>query len=161
MKAHVKDISNMKEVEKYFVKVLKGEANDGSGLIYGLGHAIYTVSDPRAVILKKIARDLAEDKGLLDEFMVYDYIEKSAPDLYRDIKGTNTPLPANVDLYSGFVYSALNIPLDIATPLFAMARLSGWCAHRMEEIVAGKKLIRPAYICVQPPQEYTPMDKRK
>jgi len=161
MKANVKDISNLNEVEKYFIKVLKGEANDGSGLIYGLGHAIYTISDPRATILKKMARELAEDKNLLDEFMVYDYIEKHVPDLYREIKGTNTPLPANVDLYSGFVYSALNIPLDIATPLFAMARLSGWCAHRMEEIVAGKRLIRPAYICVQPPQEYVPIDKRK
>ena len=161
LKAHVKDISNLQEVEQYLIKVLKGEANDGSGLIYGLGHAIYTVTDPRAVILKEMAKKLAEDKNLVDDFMVYDFIEKRAPALYSEIKGTNTPLPANVDLYSGFVYSALNIPLEIATPLFATARLSGWCAHRMEELIAGKRLIRPAYICVQPSTEYVPIDQRK
>ena len=161
LKRHVKDVTNHKELEKYFIKVLKGEAGDGSGLIYGLGHAVYTISDPRAVILKGMAQKLAEDKKLLDDFMVYDFIEKRAPDLYNEVKGTNTPLPANVDLYSGFVYSALNIPHDIATPLFALARLSGWCAHRMEEIIAGKRLIRPAYIGVQEDMEYIPIDKRK
>jgi citrate synthase len=160
LKENVKDLSNMKDIEQYFVKVLKGEAHDRSGLIYGLGHAIYTISDPRAVILKGMAKKLAEDKGILDEFMVYDFIEKRAPDLYRDVKGVDTPLPANVDLYSGFVYSALNIPNEIATPLFAMARLSGWCAHRIEEIVAGKRLIRPAYKGVQPEREYVSIDDR-
>ena len=160
LKENVKDLSNLKDVEQYFIKVLRGEAHDRSGLIYGLGHAIYTISDPRAVILKGMAKKLAEDKGILEEFMVYDFLEKHAPDLYREVKGVNTPLPANVDLYSGFVYSALNIPNEIATPLFAMARLSGWCAHRIEEIVAGKKLIRPAYKGVQPEREYVTISDR-
>ena len=161
LKKHVKDITNHKEVEKYLIKILKGEANDGSGLIYGLGHAIYTITDPRAVILKKLAKELAADKQLIDEFMLTDFIEKRAPELYAEVKGTNAPLPANVDLYSGFVYHALNIPMDIATPLFATARLSGWCAHHMEEIIAGKRLIRPAYICVQDSLPYTQIKDRK
>lgn len=161
IKKHVKDITNHKEVEKYLIKILKGEANDGSGLIYGLGHAIYTITDPRAVLLKKLAKELAVDKQLLDEFMLTDFIEKRAPSLYAEVKGSTMPLPANVDLYSGFVYHALNIPMDIATPLFATARLSGWCAHRMEEIISGKRLIRPAYICVQDPVPYTFIKDRK
>jgi len=161
LKKNVKDITNHKEVEKYLVKVLKGEANDGSGLIYGLGHAIYTITDPRAVILKKLAKELAADKHLVDDFMLCDFIEKRAPELYNEVKGNDKPMPANVDLYSGFVYNALNIPTDIATPLFATARLSGWCAHRLEEIIAGKRLIRPAYICVQDPLRYTPIGSRK
>ncbi|MCL1981629.1 MAG: citrate/2-methylcitrate synthase [Clostridiales bacterium] len=161
LKKNVKDITNHKDVEKYLIRVLKGEANDGSGLIYGLGHAVYTISDPRAAILKGMAKELAVDKHLLDDFMLCDFIEKRAPSLYKEVKGTDKPMPANVDLYSGFVYNALNIPIDISTPLFATARLSGWCAHRMEELIAGKRLIRPAYICVQKNYDYTPIGKRK
>ena len=161
LKKNVKDITNYKEVEKYLVKVLKGEANDGSGLIYGLGHAIYTISDPRARVLKDMAKKLATDKNLLDDYMLCDFIEKRGADLYEEVTGNRKPMPANVDLYSGFVYNALNIPSDIATPLFATARLSGWCAHRLEELVSGKRLMRPAYNCVQPHLEYTPMDQRK
>jgi len=161
LKRNVKDITNYKDVEKYLVNILKGEANDGSGLIYGLGHAVYTISDPRAVVLKKMAKELAAEKDMIDDFMLCDFIERRAPELYREVKGVSVSMPANVDLYSGFVYNALNIPLEISTPLFAMARLSGWCAHRLEEIIAGKRLIRPAYICVQDPLEYTPIGKRK
>lgn len=161
MKENVKDITNYKEVEKYLVKILKGEANDGSGLIYGLGHAVYTVSDPRATLLKKMAKKLAEEQNLIDDFMLYDFIEKRAPTLYMEIKGAERPMPANVDLYSGFVYNALDIPLDIATPIFACARLSGWCAHRIEELVAGGKIMRPAYKCVQPHLRYTPLTERE
>jgi len=161
IKKNVKDITNYKEVEKYLIKILKGEANDGSGLIYGLGHAVYTISDPRTAVLKKMANELALDKDLMDEFMLYDFIEKRAPILNQEMTGSAKPLPANADLYSGFVYSALDIPMDIATPLFASARLSGWCAHRIEELIAGKRLIRPAYICVQPPRGYTPMNERE
>jgi len=160
LKKNVKDITNYKEVEKYLIKILKGEANDGSGLIYGLGHAVYTISDPRAVILKKMARDLAAEQNLMDDFMLCDFIEKRAPELYESIKGHSVKMPANVDLYSGFTYNALNIPVELSAPLFALARLSGWCAHRLEEIVAGKKIVRPAYICVQDPVEYTPIGKR-
>jgi len=161
LKRNVKDITDYNEVKKYLIKVLKGEANDGTGLIYGLGHAIYTLSDPRAVVLKDMAKKLAADKNLVDEFMLCDFIEKSGSDLYEEVTGIRKPMPANVDLYSGFVYNALNIPADIATPLFATARLSGWCAHRLEEIVSGKKLMRPAYNCVQPHLDYVPMDIRK
>lgn len=161
LKRNVRDITDYKEVEAYLVKVLKGEANDGSGLIYGLGHAIYTISDPRAVVLKDMAKKLAADKNMVDDFMLCDFIENRAPGLYAEVTGVNKPMPANVDLYSGFVYNALNIPADIATPLFATARLSGWCAHRLEEIVSGKKLMRPAYNCVQPHLDFIPMNQRK
>jgi len=161
IKENVKDITNYKEVEKYLIKILKGEANDGSGLIYGLGHAVYTVSDPRATLLKKIAKKLAEEQNIMDDFMLYDFIENRAPTLFMEIKGTKNPMPANVDLYSGFVYNALNIPVDIATPIFACSRLSGWCAHRIEELVAGGKIMRPAYKCVQSHLNYIPLDERK
>jgi len=161
IKENVKDITDFNEVEKYLIKILHGEANDGSGLIYGLGHAVYTISDPRAILLKKMARKLAEDKNLMDDFMLYDFIENRAPYLFMEVKGTKKPMPANVDLYSGFVYSALNIPIDIATPIFACARLSGWCAHRIEELVAGGKIMRPAYKCVQPHLKYIPLSERK
>lgn len=160
LKANVKDITNHKEVEKYLIKLLNGEAFDHSGLIYGLGHAVYTLSDPRAVLLKGMAKKLAEEQGLMDDFMLYDFIEKQGPKLYQKIKGVERPMPANVDLYSGFVYSALNIPLDIATPVFAASRISGWCAHRIEELVAGSKIVRPAYINVQQKQEYVPIAER-
>ena len=146
LKANVKDITNHKEVEKYLIKLMKGEAFDGSGLIYGLGHAVYTLSDPRAVLLKKMARKLAEEQGLMDDFMLYDFIENQGAKIFREMKGIEKPIPANVDLYSGFVYSALNIPMDIATAVFAASRISGWCAHRIEEMVAGGKIVRPAYI---------------
>lgn len=160
IKEHVKDVTDEKELEQYLIKILKGEANDGTGLIYGLGHAVYTISDPRAALLKGMARELAEDKGLLDDFMVYDYIEHNAPRLFAEIKGVEKPMPANVDLYSGFVYNALNIPIDIATPLFAASRISGWCAHRIEELVAGGRIMRPAYQTVQPLRPYTPIKER-
>ncbi|MDD3349688.1 MAG: citrate synthase, partial [Eubacteriales bacterium] len=160
LKGNVKDITNEKEVEKYLLRLLKGEAFDRSGLIYGLGHAVYTLSDPRATLLKDLAKKLATEQGLLDEFMVYDYIENRGSELFREVKGISKPFPANVDLYSGFVYSALNIPMDIATPLFAASRIAGWCAHRIEELVAGGKLMRPAYINVQPKQSYVPIIER-
>jgi len=161
IKKNVKDISNYKEVENYLVKILRGEANDGSGLIYGLGHAVYTVSDPRAKLLKNMAKKLAEDKDLMDDFMLCDFIENRAPYLFMEVKGTKKPMPANVDLYSGFVYNALNIPIEMATPLFACARLSGWCAHRIEELVAGGRIMRPAYQCVQPLTKYVPLAERE
>lgn len=161
LKANVKDITNYQEVEQYLLKVLKGEANDRSGLIYGIGHAVYTLSDPRAKVLKEMAKKLAEDKGLMDEFMLHDFIEHRAPSLFQEFKKTNKPMSANVDLYSGFVYNALNIPMEIATPLFAAARISGWCAHRIEEVSVAGKIMRPAYKCVQPQISYIPLDSRE
>lgn len=160
LKKNVKDITNPNEVEAYLVKVLKGEANDGSGLVYGMGHAIYTLSDPRAVLLRKMAKELASYKGLEADFQLCEYIADMTPRLYAQVTGVEKPLSANVDLYSGFVYNALNIPIDIATPLFAVARLSGWAAHRMEELIAGKRLIRPAYVNVLGHREFIPMPER-
>ncbi|NLB24672.1 MAG: citrate/2-methylcitrate synthase [Clostridiales bacterium] len=161
LKENVKDITDKAEIEQYLRAILECKANDGTGLIYGLGHAIYTISDPRAIILKTMAKKLAESKGLENEFALYEYIEKIAPKLYSEKTGKDVNMPANVDLYSGFVYSALNIPIDIATPLFATARVAGWCAHRLEEITGGGKLMRPAYDSIQPLRSYVPINKRK
>ena len=154
IKAHVPDFNNRGKLDDYLVKILKKEANDKTGLVYGMGHAIYTLSDPRAKLLKSMSKKLAENKNLVDDFLLCDYIERRTPQLYAEVTGTEKPMPANVDLYSGFVYDALDIPVTIATPLFATARLSGWCAHRIEELVAGGKLMRPAYNSVQQPREY-------
>ena len=161
IRAHVKDIGKRSELDNYLVKILKGEANDRTGLVYGVGHAIYTKSDPRAVILKNMAKHLADSKDKIEDFLLCDYIEKRVPELYAELHGKEVLMPANVDLYSGFVYDALDIPPDVATPLFATARLSGWCAHRMEELVNGGKLMRPAYNTVQETMKYIPMRERK
>ena len=160
IKEHVPDFNNRGKLDDYLIKLMKKEAGDRSGLIYGMGHAIYTLSDPRAKVLKSMAKKLAESKNLVDDFLLCDYIEKRTPQLKAELTGIDKPMPANVDLYSGFVYDALDIPTTIATPLFATARLSGWCAHRIEELVAGGKLMRPAYNSVQEIQEYVPLDKR-
>ncbi|MDR2131908.1 MAG: citrate synthase [Clostridiales Family XIII bacterium] len=160
IKRNVRDITNERAVREYLIGLLNGERGDGSGLIYGLGHAVYTVSDPRAVLLKNMARKLAAEKGLLDDFGLCEYIEKQGASLYREVKGVNRFMPANVDLYSGFVYKALGIPNELATPIFAMARISGWCAHRLEELSEGARIMRPAYKCVQPSVRYVPLAER-
>ncbi len=160
LKENVYDITNFKKVEEYLQRVIKGEANDGSGLIYGLGHAIYTITDPRAQLLKKMARMLAEKNNLMDDFMLYDFIETKGSEIFSEATGLDVVLPANVDLYSGFVYDALNIPRDLATPIFACARISGWCAHRIEELGGNHKIMRPAYQCVQDQRPYKKMDER-
>ena len=161
IKKNVPDVNDHGKLDDYLVKLLKKEAGDRTGLIYGMGHAIYTLSDPRAKLLKRMAKKLAEDKGMIDDFLLCDYIERTVPKLYAEVHGKEVNMPANVDLYSGFVYHALDIPSDVATPLFATARLSGWCAHRIEELIAGGKLMRPAYNSVQPHQEYIPIADRK
>ena len=160
IKKHVKDVGKHSDFDDYLVKILKGEANDRTGLVYGMGHAIYTKSDPRAKILKGMAKKLAETNDRIEDFMICDYIEKRTPELYAEVHGKEILMPANVDLYSGFVYSALDIDTDVATPLFATARLSGWCAHRLEEIVNGGKLMRPAYNSVQERRDYIAMADR-
>ena len=161
LKANVADITNEKQIDEYLIRVLKGQANDGSGLVYGMGHAIYTLSDPRADVIKGMAKKLAKETGRQDDYALCRHIEERTPALFAEIKGTNEPLCANVDLYSGFVYNALDIPAHVATPLFAMSRLSGWCAHRLEELATGKKLMRPAYINVQSHREFVPLEERK
>ena len=160
IKAHVKDVGKHSELDDYLIKILKGEANDRTGLVYGMGHAIYTKSDPRAKILKGMAKKLAESNDRIEDLVLCDYIERRTPELYAELNGKEILMPANVDLYSGFVYSALDIDTDVATPLFATARLSGWCAHRLEEIVNGGKLMRPAYNSVQEKRDYVAMADR-
>ena len=157
------NVSNPKDEEaltSFLYKILKGEANDGSGLIYGMGHAIYTKSDPRAVMLKKYARKLAYDKGFGDDFELLESIERITPALFNAYKGTDRDMCANVDLYSGLVYRMLDIPVEMYTPLFTVARVTGWCAHRMEEYMTSNKIIRPGYKCIAKAQPYVPLDDR-
>lgn len=152
---------NAEEVEAYIRKILNKEAFDKSGLVYGMGHAIYTISDPRAVLLKKKARSLAIEKGREKEFHLYHLIETLTPRIFQEFKQTDRVMCANVDLYSGFVYNMLCIPWEMFTPIFAIARISGWCAHRIEEIVSGGKIIRPAYKAVAKKHLYVNTDERK
>ena len=158
MKANI-DTKDRSAVEQYLWKLLTKEAYDRRGLIYGIGHAVYTMSDPRATMLKKMAKQLAVEKGLEEDFELYDFIEKRGVELLIDYKHLTEPESANVDLYSGFVYNALGIPTDMAAPLFAASRISGWCAHRVEELVSGK-IFRPACLNVQPIVHYTPIADR-
>ena len=160
IKKNIKNWSDEEEILAYLEKILRKEAGDGSGLIYGIGHAIYTLSDPRAVILKEYAKTLAEVTGNVEEFKLYTIIEEKAPEAFKNIKGTTDPMPANVDFYSGFIYQMLNIPEELHTPLFAMARIVGWCAHRIEEVMTGGKIIRPAYKSVVKRSEYTYISDR-
>ena len=140
---------------------MKKEAYDGTGLIYGIGHAVYTLSDPRAVLLKQMARKLAEEKGRLEEFEFIERIERLAIQAVYAVKGEGKKLCANVDFYSGFVYDLIGLPIEIYTPLFAMARIVGWCAHRNEELCFnGRRIIRPAYRCVAEPRPYVPVKER-
>jgi citrate synthase len=152
---------NEKNVEAYVRKILDKKAFDRTGLIYGMGHAIYTISDPRAEVLKHYAGQLAVEKGREDEFELYNTVAKVASKLICEQKKLDKPVNPNVDFYSGFVYSMLNLPSALYTPLFAVARIAGWSAHRIEELTCGGKIIRPAYECVIDRREYVPMDKRK
>ncbi|MBF4693290.1 citrate/2-methylcitrate synthase [Fusibacter ferrireducens] len=158
---NVTDIGNADEIRAYLEKVINKEAYDGSGLIYGLGHAVYTKSDPRAVILKEKARQLATEKGKLKLFSLYENVELIGIELLRKKKGPGLTICANVDLYSGLVYQLLDIPEELYTPLFAVARMAGWCAHRIEQVMSDTKIIRPAYVCPHQRQKYTPLSDRK
>ena len=144
----------------YLRKILRKEAFDRTGIIYGFGHAIYTLSDPRALLLKAKAEELAAAKGFKDEFELYHTVERLIPEAFEAEGKTVRSSSVNVDFYSGFVYKMLNIPTALYTPLFAMARIAGWSAHRIEELVSGGKLIRPAYRVVAPKKPYTPMSER-
>ncbi|MGN0165377.1 MAG: citrate/2-methylcitrate synthase [Lachnospiraceae bacterium] len=157
----VKDWTSDEQVEEYLRKLLNKQAYDHAGLIYGMGHAVYTLSDPREVILKEYARKLAEEKGRMDEFNLYDKVESLAKRIIVENRRTFKPVCANVDFYSGFVYDMLEIPLEMYTPLFAISRIAGWSAHRLEEIINNGKIIRPAYKYVGHHVEYEPMCDRK
>lgn len=160
LKTHVKDWTDEGLLRDYLLKILNKDAYDRSGLIYGLGHAIYTLSDPRAIILKAQAEELAGEKDRMDEFNLYKAVERLAIETFCEFKKTSKSISVNVDFYSGFVYDMLGIPPELYTPLFATSRISGWCAHRIEEIVSGGRIYRPAYKCVLPPIKYIPLDKR-
>lgn len=160
IKQNVKDWENDEEIAEYLRKILTKQANDKSGLLYGLGHAIYTKSDPRAVLLRKSAEKLATEKGRMDELKFMDKIAEIAPKVFYELRGDGKVICPNVDYYSGFVYSMLGIPEELYTALFAIARVSGWCAHRIEEIATGSRIIRPAYKSVIPPHTYVALDER-
>jgi len=156
----VRDWRDDEEIAMSLQKVLDRRLGDGSGLIYGMGHAIYTLSDPRAVLLKKFARELAESKGMSDEFALYEAVERLTPQVMAQ-RGARKVVCANVDFFSGFVYKMLGIPMELYTPLFAMARMTGWCAHRLEELFSpGARIIRPAYKVVSPPRPFVPLADR-
>lgn len=162
IKENVRDLSNDKNLYDYLVKIVKKEANDMSGLIYGMGHAVYTMSDPRTCLLKEKARLLSMEKSMQEEFNLYERIEKMSPQVFAEVKGDKKTLCANVDFYSGLVYKMLNIPLEMYTPIFAIARTAGWCAHRIEEVLCGGRIIRPAYksLCRKLNRTYKTLDER-
>ena len=160
MKENVRDWSDEDEIYSYLASLVRKERGDGSGLVYGFGHAIYTLSDPRAVILKRTAEKLAEEKDMLKEFELYKTVEKLTPDVLLNVKGSSKVICANVDFYSGFVYDMLGIPSELFTPLFAVSRIAGWCAHRIEEAAYGGRIIRPAYRSMVKSKRYIPIAQR-
>lgn len=160
IKANVKDWTDEAAITEYLKQILNKEAFDHSGLIYGMGHAVYTLSDPREVILKKYARKLAEEKNLLEEFHLYESVERIAARLIMERKRVFKNVCANVDFYSGFVYTMLGIPEELFTPIFAIARIPGWSAHRLEELLNASKIIRPAYMYVGMHVPYQPIEDR-
>ncbi len=160
LKAHVKDWNDEEALTAYLESLLNKEGFDRCGLIYGMGHAVYTNSDPRARILKRYAEKLAEEKGKQKEFQLYAKVEEIAARLLAERRNSGKTISANVDFYSGFVYNMLGIPIELFTPIFAIARIAGWCAHRIEELVNAGKIIRPAYKYVGRHREYRPMEER-
>ncbi len=160
IKKHVKDTSDEKELRKYLSHILDKKAFDHQGLIYGMGHAVYTKSDPRAVVFRSFVEQLAVEKQRQADFQLYASIERIAPELILAKRPNATSVCANVDFYSGFVYDMLDIPHEMYTPLFAIARIVGWSAHRMEELITSNKIMRPAYVNASVFREYVPLDER-
>ncbi|MBR4278215.1 MAG: citrate/2-methylcitrate synthase [Lachnospiraceae bacterium] len=157
---NIKNLEDEKEVKAYIQKILDKQVFDKQGLVYGMGHAVYTLSDPREVVLKEYAKKLAEEKGRLDDFNFYERVEKIAGKLIMQQKNVHKEVCANVDFYSGLVYSMMGIPEELYTPIFAISRISGWCAHRLEEILNAGKIVRPAYKYVGTHVPYVPISKR-
>ena len=157
---HVENPRDDDEVREYLRRIMRRQAGDGSGLIYGMGHAVYTISDPREVILKERARPLAYEKGYAEEFDMLCSIERLAPGIFAEEKGVGKPVCANVDLFSGLIYKMLGLSEDLYTPLFAIARVPGWCAHRVEEVVFANRIIRPAYKYLGVRQKYKSIEER-
>lgn len=159
IKANVKDITSPSMVIPYIEKIMDKKAGDFSGLVYGMGHAVYTISDPRAIILRENALRMAQGTKFMDDFALLQIIEEETPRLFAE-RGNKKAICANVDLYSGLVYQMLKIPKDLFTPLFATSRMAGWSAHRIEELFTGNRIIRPAYKSISRPQAYVSIDKR-
>ena len=160
MKQNIKDWTDEEEVKNYLRKLLHKEAFDKAGLIYGMGHAVYSQSDPRAKVFKGFVESLSSEKGRHEEFALYSLVERLAPEVIAEERRIYKGVCANVDFYSGFVYRMLGIPDELFTPLFATARISGWSAHRIEELINSNKIIRPAYKAISPMREYTDMENR-
>ncbi len=161
IKKHIKDWKNKEQIRNHLSKILAGKAFDNAGLIYGMGHAVYTVSDPRAEVFKGFVEQLAKEKGMEKTFRLYEDVEKISQELIMEKRKTFKPVPANVDFYSGFVYSMLGLPTELFTPMFAVARMAGWAAHRLEEILNNGKIIRPAYVSTNGRKEYKKIEDRK
>ena len=160
LKEDVNDITNEGQVADFLKKVINRQAGDRSGLVYGMGHAVYTLSDPRQIILKREAGKIAEEKGFGAEFKALELIEKLTPEIFASEKHNTKKMCANVDMYSGLIYEMLRIPQDLYTPLFAIARVAGWSAHRIEELISGNRVIRPAYKNLAVPKDYVDIDER-
>ncbi|MBQ4105779.1 MAG: citrate/2-methylcitrate synthase [Clostridia bacterium] len=160
LKKTVKDWSDEEEISNYLRRLLHKDAYDKAGLIYGMGHAVYSISDPRAKVLKGYVEKLAEEKGLMKEFALYSRVENLAPAVIAEEKKIYKGVSANVDFYSGFMYNMLGLPQELYTPLFAIARIAGWSAHRMEELINASKIIRPAYMSVAEERDYKPLSER-
>ncbi len=160
VKANIRDWKDDEEVAAFVRRILLGEVSDRSGLVYGMGHAVYTLSDPRTVILRRSARKLAQQKGMLNELELMEAIERVTPAVFSEITGSEKIICANVDMYSGLMYRMLDISPDLFTPLFATARITGWCAHRMEEALTGGRIYRPAYKPLIKHKEYVPFSER-
>ncbi len=160
IKENVKDWEDEDEIRSYLIDILDKKAFDKSGLIYGMGHAVYSVSDPRAVIFKQYVEDLSKEKEMTDEFSLYDSVERIAGEVISDKRKIYKGVSANVDFYSGFAYKMLGLPTELYTPIFAISRISGWSAHRLEELINSGKIIRPAYKSVSEDMEYIPMEDR-
>ena len=160
MKENISDWTNESSVADYLIKLLNKQAFDRSGLIYGMGHAVYSLSDPRANVLKTFVESLSKEKNRMEEFQLYSLVERLAPEIIGEERRIYKGVSANVDFYSGLVYNMLDLPLQLYTPLFAIARIAGWAAHRMEEIINANKIIRPAYKSVLVHQKYIPLENR-
>ena len=160
IKQEVKDWNDDEELSACLTKIINKELYDKAGLIYGMGHAVYTKSDPRAVIFEEYVARLSKEKGREDEYALYSNVARLAPKIIGGKKQLHKAVSPNVDFYSGFVYDMLNLPKELYTPIFAIARISGWSAHRIEELNNSSRIIRPAYMSVQPEQKYIPMDER-
>ena len=161
IKKNVKDWGNKEELKNYISKLILGQAGDRSGKIYGFGHAVYTKSDPRAIVLKEYAVKLADEKGKQKELQLYLDMEEIVAPTFYEIKGSGKIIAPNVDFFSGFVYDCLQISEELYTSLFAMARIAGWMSHRIEELMVSKRIIRPAYKNVSPLKKYASMEKRR